>query len=58
LVFRRCVKTGQVSKLVLKKLRNAVDTEGTYMTMLQGHADDRLPSAWTSGVREARARDL
>jgi pentatricopeptide repeat protein len=58
LVFRRCVNTGQVSKLVLKKLRHASDKETTFRDLLQGHSDDRLPAAWTSGVREARARDL
>jgi pentatricopeptide repeat protein len=58
LVFRRCVSTGQVSRLVLKKLRNAVDTEAAYLALLQGNAENRLPKTWTSGVRESRARDL
>lgn len=58
LVFRQCITTGQVSRLVLKKLRQAVNTQGAYRTLLRGHNEDKLPKEWTARVREARARDL
>jgi len=62
LVFRRCCAEGQVSKLVLRKLRDAVppaeqEDEDRYFELIKGYSESRLPYAWTSNVREVRARN-
>jgi pentatricopeptide repeat protein len=57
LVFRRCCLDGQVSYLVLKKLKAAVDTPEHYEHLLMGHNDARLPASWTCHVRESKARN-
>eukprot|EP00977_Amphora_coffeiformis_P012484 scaffold3077_cov162-Amphora_coffeaeformis.AAC.43 len=58
LVFKRCCIDGQVSYLVLKKLKTAVETREQYSELLMGHNENRLPEAWTCNVREAKARDI
>jgi hypothetical protein len=56
LVFRRCCMEGQVSPVVLKKLREAVESEERYQEMLRGHKENELPETWTCNVRESKAR--
>jgi len=58
LVFRRCCMEGQVSRLVLKKLKEAAETHDRYRRLLQGQSLDDLPREWTRNVREAKARHL
>ena len=58
LVFKRCCIDGQVSYLVLKKLKTAVETREQYSELLMGHNENRLPEAWTCNVRESKARDI
>jgi len=58
LVFKRCCIDGQVSFLVLKKLKTAVETREQYNELLMGHNENRLPESWTCNVRESKARDL
>jgi len=53
LVFKRCCKDGQVSQLVLRKLKAAVPLS-LYRQMLGGDAEDQLPRKWTANVRERR----
>jgi hypothetical protein len=58
LVFKRCILDGQVSFLVLKKLKTAVMSLEQYKVLLEGHNENRLPESWTCNVQEARAREI
>ena len=58
LVFKRCCLDGQVSYLVLKKLKAAVETRKEYNDLLMGHNENRLPDSWTCNVQEVKARNL
>ena len=58
LVFKRCCLDGQVSYLVLKKLKLAVETREQYYQLLMGHNENRLPADWTCNVKEVKAREL
>lgn len=58
LVFRRCCIDGQVSFLVLKKLKAALERREQYSELLMGHNENRLPASWTCNVRESKARDI
>lgn len=57
LVFKRCCKDGQVSPLVLRRLKEAVPFSN-YRTLLGGQSEDRLPKLWTANVRERRPKPL
>ena len=59
LVFKRCCMEGLVSGLVLRKLRNAAESEERYRDLLEGHHTDerQLPASWTCRVRENLARN-
>ena len=58
LVFKRCCLDGQVSYLVLKKLKTAVVSLEHYQELLMGHNESRLPDSWTCNVQEVRAREI
>lgn len=57
LVFRRCCLDGQVSYLVLKKLKPAVQTRAQYKELLMGYQENGLPDEWTCNVRDSKARN-
>lgn len=58
LVFKRCCLEGQCSRLVLKKLKRAVESPTQYRSLLEHHVEDQLPTSWTCNVHEARAREI
>ena len=62
LVFKRCSMEGQVSPLVLKKLKLATagSQQATYMKLTKGLAETpaKLPSEWTRNVIESKARRI
>ena len=57
LVFRRACKEGQVSSLVLRKLKEAVDSSQQLVSLMQGYDEESIPDVWKANVREVRARD-
>ncbi|KAL7576413.1 hypothetical protein ACA910_018217 [Epithemia clementina (nom. ined.)] len=57
LVFRRACKEGQVSPLVLRKLKQAVGTGQQFLSLMEGYDEESIPDSWKANVRENRARD-
>jgi hypothetical protein len=57
LVFRRCCTEGQVSKVVLKKLRSAAITEERYRALIGCNDEDQMPESWSCNVLETKARN-
>ena len=58
LVFRRACIEGQVSPLVIKKLKEATETEENFRNVLDGHPSNRLPKEWTQNVSNWSARKM
>jgi len=50
-LFRQSVRDGQVSDMVISRLRNAVSPP-IFRDLMEGHNTDQLPEAWTANVVE------
>jgi hypothetical protein len=55
-VFRDAVKAGQVSDLVIARLREAATSSAKYRELLKGNSKSALPSDWTKNVDDTRIR--
>jgi pentatricopeptide repeat protein len=53
LVFRRCCVDGQLAPVVMKKFREAADSQ-QFLQLMGKVVEDNLPQEWTCNVRGAR----